>query len=117
MNSNLPIAFPTNCVSLISKDLISLENVSESVRDAIVAFDARISQLEGRTSWKIPFSNRLELAEKFKGLNQLGFLFAGGPHGWPPAEVFADLRDKKLITGNFKEVRWRGPGNWFIIDR
>ena len=85
MSNGVIIVYPMNCVSLISKDLIYLESVSEDVIKAVAAINARIDVLEGRTIWKIFYSNKLELVEKLRELNELGFLFAGGPHGWPPA--------------------------------
>ncbi len=67
--------------------------------------------------WVIDFSNHDELAEKLDRLNKIGFIFEGEPTGWPPAEVFDHLRKKNLIIGRFKEVRWRGPGNWYVTER
>ena len=117
MSSNDTNMFPANYVSLISKDLIYLENVSEDVVKALEAISAEMGERDARPIWKIIFLSKTELAEKLTKLNELGFLFAGSPHGWPPAEIVADLREKKMLTGNFKEVRWRGPGDWFIIER
>ena len=79
--------------------------------------NANAREHESRTVWKIFFSDKQELAQKLNELIKMGFLFAGGPHGWPPEEVVANLSEKKLLKGSFKEVRWRGPGDWFIIER
>ena len=117
MSSNFTNKVPENYVSLISKDLIYLENVSENVVKSLNAINAEMGELEARTIWKITFLSKIELAEKLKKLNELGFLFAGSPHGWPPAEIFSDLREKKMLTGNFKEIKWRGPGDWFVVER
>jgi hypothetical protein len=43
-------------------------------------------------------------------LRDFGIAFAGGQHGWPPAEIFADMRDKGLVAGDFWEITFRGPG-------
>lgn len=43
-------------------------------------------------------------------LRDAGVAFAGAPHGWPPAEVFAELRDRCLVTGPFDEIVFVGPG-------
>lgn len=117
MSSNVTNVFPNNYVSLISKDQIHLENVSDNVVSSVKAINAKSDELEGRIIWKTAFFNKIEMVDRLKELNELGFLFAGGAHGWPPAEIVADLREKKLLKGNFKEVRWRGPGDWFVIER
>ena len=107
---------PPNIVTLIL-DNIRLERVTNQVIAAIKEIGAYEDKIQGKTVWIIDFSNDSELANKLHELNELGFLFVGGPAGWPPAEVFDDLREKKLVVDNFKEVRWRGPGDWFIIKR
>jgi hypothetical protein len=47
----------------------------------------------------------------------LGFLFDGQPYGWPPAEIFDRVREKGLLREKFKEISWRGPGDWFLVER
>ncbi|HKI54988.1 MAG TPA: hypothetical protein VJ987_12750 [Anaerolineales bacterium] len=117
MSNNITEMFPENYVSLVSKDLIYLENVSEDVIKELDTLNAKKGELEARTIWEIAFLSRLELAEKLRKLNELGFLFAGSSHGWPPAEIVADLRERKMLTGSFKEVRWRRHDDWFVIER
>ncbi len=108
---------PDNLVTLIQKK-IRLENVSEESINSIKAIGAQESKIAGEIVWLIPYADKRELAARLQDLNQLGFLFVGEyPLGWPPAEVFIHLRDKKLIKGRFKEINWRGPNDWFIVER
>ncbi len=102
MSSNVSNMFPENYVSLISKDQIHLENVTENIVKALEAIDAKMSDDETIPIWKVAYLNKPELAKKLEKLNKLGFLFAGGPHGWPPAEIFADLREKKMLIGQLQ---------------
>ena len=43
--------------------------------------------------------------------------FAGGSHGWPPAEVFADLRERGLVHGDFDELVFGHAGTVTIRRR
>ncbi len=94
MKNNKHFFLPENYISLILQDTIYLENVSENVVDAIQKINAYKDDTNGRSTWKVFYSSQLELVEKISELNALGFLFAGGPAGWPPAEVFDYLRKK-----------------------
>jgi hypothetical protein len=119
MNDNTHPFFPENYVSLILNNFMRLENISQNVVEAIKKIDAYTDTdiLDNKMVWKVPFSSIIELAEKLKELNRLGFLFVGGADGWPPSEIFIDLREKNLLEGRFKEVTWRGPGDWVIRER
>ncbi len=58
------------------------------------------------------------LASVFAVLRDLGIAFEGAPAGWPPAAIFADLRERGLITGPYRELTFRGgPGAWEISDQ
>lgn len=54
--------------------------------------------------------NEEDLARVLQALRDYGVALAGGTHGWPPAETFAELRDKGLVTGEFIEVVFAGRG-------
>jgi len=117
MNDNIHPSIPDNYVSLILNNIIRLENVAQNVVEAIKGINAYADLFENKTIWKVPFSNKSELAEKLKVLNKLGFLFVGGAHGWPPSEIFIDLREKKFLDGSFREVTWLKPGDWVVRQR
>jgi len=108
---------PQNYVADILNHKIYLNNISDQVIDAIKEIGAFQDEITGQPVWLIHYGNDKELAEKLHELNKLGFLFVGEPAGWPPAEVFDHIRKKNLLSDNFKEVRWRGPGDWYILDR
>ncbi|HKI54989.1 MAG TPA: hypothetical protein VJ987_12755 [Anaerolineales bacterium] len=118
MNKHENLNSPENLVSDILNHKIYLKNISDisvnAIEEEIGAFQ---KQIAGRTVWLITFTNDSELAKKLHELNELGFLFIGEPAGWPPAEIFDRIRKKGLLNDNFKEVRWRGPGDWFITER
>lgn len=46
-----------------------------------------------------------------KALRELGFAFSAGP-GWSPIEIVQHLRDQRLVSGQFTEIYWTGPGKW-----
>lgn len=91
--------------------------MSSQVIDAVKEFGAFQKEIAGQPVWLINYADDEELAKKLHELNSLGFLFVGEPAGWPPAAVFDHIRKKGLLNDKFKEVRWRGPGDWFISGR
>jgi hypothetical protein len=108
---------PPNVVTLIQNNKICIENISEQMADALEKIGAHLGKIAGETVWIINYADDTELAGKLFELNNIGAVFVGGPHGWPPAEIYIDLREKDFLKGKFKEVTWRGPGDWFIIER
>lgn len=67
--------------------------------------------------WLIECTDDDELIKTLQELNRLGFLFTGAPAGYPAADMFAFLLERKNLSAKFKEISWRGPGDWFIIER
>ena len=100
-------------------NFIRLENVTQNAVEAIEKLNAFTDTdvIDNKKFWKMPFLGKVELAEKLKELNRIGFLFVGGRDGWPPSEIFVDLREKKFLKGKFKEVTGRGPGDRIISER
>jgi hypothetical protein len=114
-NTNMPL--PPNVVSLILNKTIRLEIISNDLVDSIKLLGAQESNLDDKIVWVITFQDNYELARKLQELNKLGVLFVGQPSGWPPAEIFADLREKNLLEGTFNEITWIGKGKWVIRER
>jgi len=52
----------------------------------------------------LPVSDRALIPGILSELRDAGLAFAGAPSGWPPSEVFADLRDRGLVSGPFNEL-------------
>ena len=112
----MPFMPPPN-VSLISTDTIRIENVSNNLLDSLKNLGAKENTINNEAVWSIHFGDDNDLAEKLQQLNKLGVLFAGEPSGWPPAAIFEDLRERKLVDGSFKEISWTGPGKWFVREK
>jgi hypothetical protein len=104
-------------VSLISTDTIRIEDVSNNLLDSLKNLGAIESAIYNEAVWIIHFSDDNDLAEKLQLLNRLGVLFVGEPSGWPPAAIFEDLRERKLVDGNFKEISWTGSGKWLVREK
>lgn len=117
MNQHNQTNGPQNIVSNIVGKKIYLENMSSQMIDRVKEMGVIQIPYGAELIWLFECPDENRLRTTLQELNRLGFLFAGSPHGWPPAEIVADLREKKMLTGNFKEVRWRGPGDWYIIER
>ena len=108
---------PQNIVSNIVGKKIYLENMGSQIIDVIKGMGAKQMAYGAKLIWLIECADENELIKTLRELNQQGFLFEGGSSGYPAVDVFALLLDKKGVKEKFKEVRWRGPGNWFIIER
>ncbi|WP_115043109.1 MULTISPECIES: hypothetical protein [Xanthomonas] len=67
----------------------------------------RGSSMQDRIS--LSFKGSEELAEILSLLQSLQIPFADAPAGWPPAAVFAQLRDRGLVQGTITTVAWVAP--------
>lgn len=68
-----------------------------------------------RTHWRIPAASDVHLAHIFMALRGLGLPFGHAPAGWPPSEVFEQLRSKGLVSGTIQRITWRSPGEHVIF--
>ena len=59
---------------------------------------------------QISYVSDNELALLLSRLQEMGVCFLNEPGGWPPAEIFAELRSKDLVCGRIKTISWQGPG-------
>jgi hypothetical protein len=91
--------------SIRAKEIVVIAP-EDSFADALSGFAAR----RANDALVVSFHDRSQLPELLTRLRDAGAAFAGAPHGWPPAEVFADLRDKGLVSGAFDEVVFVGRG-------
>lgn len=108
---------PQNLVVNILNHKVYLQNISADVMDAIKEIGAIEYEIAGRPVCSVEYSDDHELAKKLHHLNRLGFLFVGEPAGWPPAEIFDHIREKGLLREKFREISWRSPGDWFVVQR
>ena len=117
MNQHDQSSNPQNIVSNIVGKKIYLGNMASSMIDVVKEIGAKQLAYGAKFIWLIECSDENNLLKTLQELNQQGFLFEGGSSGYPAADVFALLLDKKKLKENFREVSWRGPGDWFIIER
>jgi hypothetical protein len=80
------------------------DNVSEVRASEVIVF-------RGGRRQRIVYNNDEQLAATLAGLRDEGLPFVDVGHGWPPAEVFAFLRERGLITGRYDAITWNGPGD------
>jgi len=109
--------FPQNLVANIVGKKIYLENMSNQMIEAVKGMGAFQMVYKGELIWLIECADEDELIKTLQKLNRLGFLFEGGSSGYPAADMFAFLLERKKLNANFKEIRGRGHGDWFIIER
>jgi len=117
MSENKVSSDPENLVLDIQNHKIYLKNLSNQILEAVMRFGGFQKEIAGQLVWLINYADDLDLSHKLLELNRFGFLFVGEPAGWPPAEVFDNLRKKGLLNEKFKEIRWRGPNDWYIVER
>ena len=54
-----------------------------------------------------------EKAQVLTTLRDLGVCFSAGRE-WNPTEVFEWLRDQGLVSGPYRRIGWRGPGDFEV---
>ena len=92
-------------VEWVGKDTVEIRCNDPTIRQHLRQLGARPKFLS-RREWVLRYASEQELAAHFGRLRDFGLAFVGGPAGWPPAAIFRDLRDKKLLTGGFTEIVW-----------
>jgi hypothetical protein len=102
--------------NIVGKE-IYFENMSSQMIETVKGMGAFQRPVGAELVWLIECADEEELIQTLQELNRLGFLFEGGHSGYPAADMFAFLLERKKLSAKFKEVRWRGPGDWFIIER
>jgi len=109
---------PEDYVDQIQDNKLRLRFASSKVAEYLRDHDdASLVEEHDANDWVIKFTDQEELGVLIQALDELGVAFVGGPAGWPPAEVVADIRERGFFTGSYKEILWKSPGNWFIRDR
>lgn len=108
---------PQNLVANIVGKKIYLKNMSSQMIEMAKGMGAFQSAFGAELVWLIECADEDELIKTLQELNRLGFIFEGGHSGYSAADMFELLLEKKKLSDQFKEVQWRGPGDWFIIER
>ncbi len=108
---------PQNLVANIVGKKIYLENMSSQMIETAKGMGAFQMTVRTELVWLIECSDEEDLIQTLQELNHLGFIFEGAPTGYPAADMFAFLLERKKLNAKFKEIRWRGPGDWFITER
>ncbi len=62
-----------------------------------------------KNTWYLNYISEQDLVKKLETLRDNGFMFGGDAHGWPPAAVFRQLRQKYNLSGEIIEIVWTGP--------
>ena len=108
---------PHNHVSSIQDNQIVIRQVTPAIASVLAAYEGHKSGSEDEEAWTVSVADEQTLIKLLSDLQEAGVLFVGGPAGWPPAEVFDDLREQGVLHGAFQEVVWRGPDRWSVRER
>jgi hypothetical protein len=96
-------------VRSIQGNTIEIVSLDDGLEAALLALGA-VPKSKPSSAWSLQVADESELPAALAALRDLDISFAGGTHGWPPAEIFADYRDRGLMNGDFWEVVFSGPG-------
>lgn len=108
---------PENYVSLIQDGQVRVKGVTPDIAHELKALGGREKRLDRQTVWVLDAADNSRLGALLGTLRDLRVSFVGGPAGWPPAEVFDDLREKGFVKGEFQEIIWIGSDQWVIRTR
>jgi hypothetical protein len=96
-------------VASIRGNTIEIAGVG-AVLDAALSALGAARQSKRPDTWTLRLADESELPATLSALRDLDIAFAAGAHGWSPAEIFADYRDRGLVGDEFWEVVFSGPG-------
>lgn len=97
-----------NFVEWIGGEKVRVSLVDGSGADTVSKLGGKFP-LFSRAKAELPYRTEAKLHQILQKLRDDGFAFVGGPAGWPPAEVFEDLREKGKVSGDFLEIVWFDP--------
>jgi hypothetical protein len=95
-------------VAAIRGSAIDIAGAGQMLNAALSALGAA-RKSKSPDAWTLQLGGDGELPATLSALRDLGVAFEGGEHGWPPAEILADYRDRGLVSGEFWEVVFSGP--------
>jgi len=75
----------------------------------------KLGFLKKGISYHISFDNESEQIFLIKKLAEIGALFSYG-HGWAPSQVMDYLKEQGKIDFSYREIMWRSPDNYEIIE-
>lgn len=99
-------------VSAVMGQSVRVECGQPNLRKALLEAGA----LESGGMVELPYASEAELGKVLSFLQQLNVPFADEPAGWPPAAVFAHLREKGLVRGQISSLTWSGPGQAILRE-
>jgi hypothetical protein len=100
-NQAFVVSIQGNTIEIVSPD--------HGLDAALLALEA-VPESKPPETWSLQVADESELPAALAALRDLDVAFAGGTHGWPPAEIFADYRARGLLSGDFWDVVFSGPG-------
>lgn len=110
-------AQPDNYIDLILDTRVRVRNATTPVAQALARAGGQQTLLDGAMVWELRAASETELAALLEQLRDMGVLFVNEAAGWPPAAIFANLRERGLVHGSYQELTWRGPGRWQVFNR
>ena len=94
---------------------IVVKVIDDSVLELLAGLDFVSVPGRDKRTFSLTTPNQSIKIQIFERLRDQGVCFSGGPD-WCPADVFEFLRDNKLLTGPYRKIVWRGPGEPQIIE-
>jgi hypothetical protein len=108
---------PSNYITAVQDGQVVIEHVESETVLKLIALGAQSEMRNNQLIWTLQVANDYQIGVLLSALRDLGILFVGGSSGWPPAEVFDELRSRGLIAGKFDELVWAGQGRWRVSKR
>ena len=100
---------------LVGDNEVTLEASTDVDARDLQALGGR-RQLLRRRTWVFPGRDESSLGALLHGLRDLGVAFGWEPSGWPPAAVFAHLRDRGVVHGTIKAIAWRARDDFQVFE-
>jgi len=98
-----------------SPSQIAVKVIDDGVIDLLVALGFVPAPDKEKKLMALVTPNQSSKITVFEKLRDAGVCFSAGP-GWCPADVFEFLRENKMLSGPYRRIVWRGPGESQIIE-
>jgi hypothetical protein len=67
--------------------------------------------------WRFPGGrDDRAMAALLRSLSDLGIALVGAGPDWHPGGIFEYARERGLVSGTYRRIVWRGPGEWEVDE-
>jgi hypothetical protein len=74
-----------------------------------------VASADNKSVFTVVVASEEHKASVLANLRDMAVCFAGG-HGWSPSDIFEYLRDRNRLSGAYRKLVWRAPGDMIVVE-